>query len=316
MENAARYDPHALPYTQWVASVKHSMPLAPACIEGPVEELPSHLCDAFDQACALLPPAHPKQHITEKQEVLQGLGLQIVNLGLWSAGQPPISRLLSGMEPINSLNVEAANDSSLRLRHGLEAFDCIFFITAIFFTIAHIRTPYSPSEFPVSWVPYTIPPSCLPSKVDRTSLPELAHRALRFRDHKSIFNFSPSVSDPNTKASGSTVSYWTSCAGIGGRGITSHLSALVLKLLRCQQLYEEQVWMSEVPQLRVVAHVSSQNKSSFVLMKTTPHEEWAGNHQSSPISMLSPVLLLLKTPIAIGNKPTPKSYFWVNSSLI
>jgi hypothetical protein len=47
-------------------------------------------------------------------------------------------------------------------------------------------------------------------------------------------------------------------------------------------------------------------------MKTTPQEEWAGNHQSSPISLISPVLLLLKTPIASGTKPNPKGYFWVN----
>ena len=51
-------------------------------------------------------------------------------------------------------------------------------------------------------------------------------------------------------------------------------------------------------------------------MKTTPQEEWAGNHQSSSISLLSPVLLLLKTPVTSGSKPTLKAYFWVNPFLI
>ena len=256
VHTAARYDPHALPYTQWVAAVKRSMPLAPACIEGPVEELPNRLCVAFNQTCASSSPVHTKQYITEKREVLNGLGLQIVNLGLWSSGEPPISRLLSGIEPLNSLNVEAADDSTLRLRHGLEALDCVFFITAIFFSIGHVETPYSPPESPVSWVPYTILPSYLPSKLDRTVLPELAHRAMRFRDHKALFNFLPSLSDPNAKALGSSMSYWTNCAGIGGRGITSHLSALVLKLLRCHKLYEAQVWICWVPLSRPVPHIS------------------------------------------------------------
>jgi hypothetical protein len=47
-------------------------------------------------------------------------------------------------------------------------------------------------------------------------------------------------------------------------------------------------------------------------MKTTPPDEWAGSHQSSPISLISPVLLLLKTPVASGTKPSPKGYFWVS----
>ena len=241
---AARYDPQALPYTQWVASVKRSMPLAPSCIEGPVEQLPNRLCAAFKQACASPSPPDTKQYIAEKQEVLYGLGAQIVNLGLWSSGEPPLSRLLSGMEPINLLNVEVVDDSALRLRHGLEALDCLFFITAIFFSIGHVETSYLAPESPVSWVPYTIPPAYLSPKLDRTVVPELAHQAMRFRDHKALFNFSPSVSDPNTNTSGSPVNYWTHCAGIGGRGITSHLSVLVLKILRCRKLYEDQVWIS------------------------------------------------------------------------
>jgi hypothetical protein len=249
---AMRYDPHALPYTQWVAAVKRSMPLTPTCIVGPVEELPNRLCAAFDQACASPSPTHTRKYVDVKREVLCGLGLQIVNLGLWSSGGPPISRLLSGIEPINASNVEAADYSTLRLRHGLEALDCVFFIAAIFFSVGYVETPYSPPESPVSWVPYTIPPSCLPSKVDRIVLPELAHRAMRFRDHKGLFNFSPSVSDPDAKGSGS-VSYWTNCAGLGGRGVTSHLSALVLKLMRCHELYEAQVWICWVP---LIAHFS------------------------------------------------------------
>ena len=47
-------------------------------------------------------------------------------------------------------------------------------------------------------------------------------------------------------------------------------------------------------------------------MKTTPPNKWAGSHQSSPISLISPVLLLLKTPVVSGTKPSPKGYFWVS----
>jgi hypothetical protein len=56
-----------------------------------------------------------------------------------------------GIEPVNASNIEAADDAKLRLRHGLEALDCIFFITAIFFSAGHVETPYSPPESPVSW---------------------------------------------------------------------------------------------------------------------------------------------------------------------
>jgi len=245
LRTSDHHDPEAPLYMQWITSVKRSMPLAPACIEGPPEELPSRLRHAFDQACARLPPTHTKQYIAEKQEVLQGLGLQIANLGLSGSGL--VSQLLLGQQPINLSNVDAADYSSLRSRHALEALDCVFFITAIFFSVGHIGTPHSSPASPVSWVPYTIPPSSLPPKLDRVFVPELAHRAMRFRDHKARFNFSPSVSDPDAKASGSPVSYWTNCAGIGGRGITSHLSALVLKLLRCRKLFEDQVWISFVP---------------------------------------------------------------------
>jgi hypothetical protein len=185
--------------------------------------------------------------------VLHGLALQIINLGLWATGAPPISPVLLGMEPINWINVSDAHASRLSLRHGLEAFDCVSFITSIFFSVGYVQTPPSPSESPISWVPYTILPSSLPSKVERTSVPELAHRAMRFRQHQAFFNFVPSVSDPDTKATaaGSSVHYWTNCAGFGGRGITSHLSSLVLKLVNSRGLYEEQVWIFCITQ---VAH--------------------------------------------------------------
>jgi hypothetical protein len=106
--------------------------------------------------------------------------------------------------------------------------------------VGYIQTPPSPPESPVSWVPYMIPPSDLPTKLERTLVPELAHRAMRFRQHQTLFNFMPSVSEPDTEV-GTPVNYWTNCAGIGGRGITSHLSSLVLKIVRCRELYEEQV---------------------------------------------------------------------------
>jgi hypothetical protein len=189
------------------------------------------------------------QYVAEKGEVLHGLGLQILNLGMWVSGQLPLSRLLLGMEPLTPWNVETADDSKLRLRHGLEALDCVFFITAIFLSVGYVQTPYSPPESPVSWVPYAVLPSNLPSKLDRTVVPELAHRAMRFRDHKGLFNFSPSVSDPDTNAPGSSVNYWTNCAGLGGKGITSHLSSLVLKLVRCRALYEEQVRTCSIRQV-------------------------------------------------------------------
>ena len=159
------------------------------------------------------------------------------------------------MEPITLLNIEAVDDLALRLRHGLEALDCLFFITAIFFSIGHVETPHLAPKSPMSWVPYTILPTYLPSKLDCTVLLELVHQAMQFRDHKVLFTFSPSVSDPDTNALGSPVNYWTNCAGIGGRGITSHLSALVLKLLRCRKLYEDQVWISCVPQIPCFSYI-------------------------------------------------------------
>jgi hypothetical protein len=225
------------------------MPLTPACIEGQVESLPNRLCEAFSQACSSSSPAHTTRYITEKQEVLRGLGLQILGLGLWTSGQPPVSRLLLGIEPVNASNIEAADDAKLRLRHGLEALDCIFFITAIFFSAGHVETPYSPPESPVSWVPYTVPPRSLQPKPDRTVVSDLAHRAMRFRDYKSLFTFAPSVPDPDARGSTSSVNYWTSCAGLGGKGVTSHLSSLVLKLLRCRQLHEEQVRIFRICQV-------------------------------------------------------------------
>ena len=193
------------------------MPLTPACLEGPVSELPSRLTAAFSQVCSSSSTAHTMQYIKEKREVLHGLGLQILSLGMWGSGQLPLSRLLLGMEPITLLNVETADDSKLQFRQGLEALDCVFFITAIFLSVGYVQTPYSPPKSPVSWVPYTVLPSNLPSKLDCTVIPELAHQAMRFRDHKGLFNFSPAVSDPATKALGSSVNYWTNCAGLGGR---------------------------------------------------------------------------------------------------
>ena len=225
------------------------MPLAPDCLEGLVEELPTRLVIAFEAACAQQLSPRPNLYVAEKKDVLRGLALQIVNLGLWGAGTPPISPVLLGLEPINSTNVNIAHASRLLLRHGLEALDCVSFITSIFFSVGYIQTPPSLPESPVFWIPYTIPPSELASKVERTSVPELAHRAMRFRQHQSLFNFFLSISDPDAKASGSSVNYWTSCAGLGGRGLTSHLSSLVLKLVSCCGLYDEQVWIFCVPQV-------------------------------------------------------------------
>jgi len=225
------------------------MPLAPDCLEGPVEELPTRLEIAFEAACAQRSSPRSNLYVAEKKDVLRGLALQIINLGLWATGAPPISPVLLGLEPINSTNVDFAHGSRLSLRHGLEALECISFITSIFFSVGYVQTPPSPPESPVSWVPYTIPPSDLASKVERTSVPELAHRAMRFRQHQALFNFFPSISDPDAKASGSSVNYWTNCAGLGGRGLTSHLSSLVLKLVSCRGLHDEQVWIFCVPQV-------------------------------------------------------------------
>lgn len=243
LHTTARYDHEMLPYHKWVSSVQRSMPLAPQCLQGPLEGLPQRLQTAFEEACAQESSPRPPQHIAEKADVLQGLALQIMNLGLWASGAPPISPLLLGMEPITSANVMDAHAARLSLRNGLEAFDCVSFISSIFFSVGYVQTPPSPSESPTSWVPYTILPSDVPSKVERTSVPELAHRAMRFRDHQSLFNFLPSISDPDARSPGSSLNYWTSCAGLGGRGITSHLSSLVLKLLSCRALYQEQVSM-------------------------------------------------------------------------
>ena len=145
------------------------------CLEGPVSELPSCLTAAFSQVCSSSSTAHTTQYIEEKREVLHGLGLQILSLGMWGSGQLPLSRLLLGMEPITLLNVETADDSKLQFRQGLEALDCVFFITAIFLSVGYVQTPYSPPKSPVSWVPYTVLPSNLPSKLNRTIIPELVH---------------------------------------------------------------------------------------------------------------------------------------------
>ena len=225
------------------------MPLAPDCLEGPVEELPHCLEVAFEAACAQQLSSCPNLYVTEKKDVFHGLALQIINLGLWGTGAPPISPVLLGLEPINLTNVNVAHASRLSLKHGLEALDCVSFITSIFFSVGYIQTPPSLPESPVSWVPYTVLPSDLASKVERTSVPDLAHRAMRFRQHQALFNFFPSISDPDAKASGFPVHYWTNCAGLGGRGLTSHLSSLVLKLVSCRGLYDEQVRIFCVPQV-------------------------------------------------------------------
>jgi hypothetical protein len=239
------------------------MPLAPDCLEGPVEELPTRLQIAFEEACAQQSSPHPKRYVVEKKDVLHGLALQIINLGLWATGAPPISPVLLAMEPINSQNVRDTHTARLSLRHGLEAFDCVSFITSIFFSVGYVQTPPSLPESPMSWVPYTILPSSLASKVERASVPELAHRAMRFREHQALFNFLPSVSDPDAKAPGSSVNYWTSCAGLGGRGITSHLSSLVLKLISCRALYKEQVWIICVPQVHISDGLHRLNLRTF-----------------------------------------------------
>jgi hypothetical protein len=239
------------------------MPLAPDCLEGPVEELPTRLKIAFEAACAQSSSSHPHRYVAEKKDVLHGLALQIINLGLWGTGAPPLSPFLLGLEPINRTNVMDAHASRLSLRHGLEAIECVFFITSIFFSVGYVETPPSPMESPVSWIPYTIPPSDFASKVERTSVPELAHRAMRFRQHQASFNFFPSIADPDTKTSGSSLNYWTSCAGLGGRGLTSHLSSLVLKLVSCRGLQEEQVWIFYFHRLRVSDGLHRINRHAF-----------------------------------------------------
>ena len=237
----ARHDHRMLLYDKWVASVRHSMLLAPECLEGLVQELPIRLENAFTKACAELSSPHPKLYVAEKKEVLLGLALQITNLALWGPSAPPISSVLLNMQPITSANVNNIQNARLSLRHGLEALDCVSFITSIFLSVGYLQTPPSQPESPISWLPYTIPPSDLENKVERTSVPELALRAMKFRECQGLFNFLPSVSDPDAKAPGSSVTYWTSCAGLGGRGITSHLSSLILKLVSCHALHEEQV---------------------------------------------------------------------------
>jgi hypothetical protein len=180
----ARYDHRMLPYEKWVASVRRSMPLAPQCLEGSVEELPTRLQNAFTKACAEPSSPHPPHCVAKKKEVLLGLALQITNLALWGPGAPPISSILLNMQPINSTNVRNTQTARLSLRHGLEALDCVSFITSIFLSVGYVQTPPSQPEFPISWVPYTILPSKLENKVERTSVPELALRAMRFRSAK------------------------------------------------------------------------------------------------------------------------------------
>lgn len=240
IHNSARHPSSALPYTRWVAAVRCAMPLTPPCLEGPVETLPTRLVEAFDSACASSTPSHPKRYLKEKRDSLHGLGLQIRNLGLWAEGEGPVSRLHSGIEPLVWSNIESAEFASLRLRHALEAIDCVFMVSGIFFSIGHVPEPYIPAHCPLSWVPYTVPPRNFDSTADRTAVPELAHRAMRFREYKNSFKFSASVSDPNATGAALTT-YWSNCAGLPGKAIVSNLSALVLKLVRCCQLAEKQV---------------------------------------------------------------------------
>ena len=234
-----RYNSNALPYDQWAAAVQRSMPLVPACIKGPVEELPTRLCSAFEAACSNSPASHVTHYVAEKREVLYGLGLQILRLGMWN---PPVPRTLgihSGIEPINALNAEFAETTPLRAKNGLEGLDCIFFITSIFLTTSRIPTPYLPPESPTSWVPYTIEP--LTTSVNRTSVPELAHRAMRFWDYPQHFTFSVRLPDPSSTTPAFSLEYWQSCAGLGTKGIPSLLSSLILKIVMCRQIYDAQV---------------------------------------------------------------------------
>lgn len=222
------------------------MPLAPPCIEGPVDTLCARLVEAFDAACAS--STRPMQFLEAKRQSIDGLGLQIRNLGLFVEGEGPVSRLHSGMEPLGWSNVSKADFSHLRSRHALEAVECVFMISCIFMSVGYVPEPYMPSYYPVSFIPYSIAPRPAEGTVDRTSVPDLAHRAMRFRDYKTHFKFSASISDPNASGVESTA-YWSNCAGLPGKAIVSNVSALVLKLVWCHKLSKNQVWLSECASL-------------------------------------------------------------------
>ncbi len=52
---------------------------------------------------------------------------------------------------------------------------------------------------------------------------------------------------------------------------------------------------------------------SSIILAPIDNQYWDGSHPASAISLISPVLLFLKTPIMTGAKPSPKGYFWVSS---
>ncbi|KAF8276541.1 hypothetical protein DL93DRAFT_1698549, partial [Clavulina sp. PMI_390] len=175
----------------------------------------------------------------------------------------------------------------------LEAASCVFFITALLWSLGWTSTVEPLAEGPISWRPYTVSPEDVPSLANRTVVSDLAHRAMRFRSHKANFVFSSTVTPPKELGGEqSALKYWASCAGHKEEGIAQIISSLVLKLLRGKEIYDERV-----------------PKKAALILAEMERSEWAAaHHPASAVSLISPVLMFLKTQIGNGTHPTGKGY--------
>lgn len=128
--------------------------------------------------------------------------------------------------------------NSNNTRDILKAFDCLFFISAIFFSAGIVPTPAVLPEYPVTWRPYA-------SHVTRSSVlcsnpAKLAACAMQFRDYPDLFNFKPRIEAPTLPESGSSIQYWENCAG-QVRGYTALVSSIIVKLLKMRQIFRDKV---------------------------------------------------------------------------
>ncbi|KAF8283285.1 hypothetical protein DL93DRAFT_1420711, partial [Clavulina sp. PMI_390] len=165
---ASRHEPNASPYRRWLLTQYRANPTIPFnTLDGPHDGLPERLMLAAQSMPTAAPghPGHP-QHCL-KRDIVVGLGYQLASLDLWHKTHKA-NALHSGLEPITRGNVAAAEAVRTRQKHTLEAASCVFYITAVFWSMGWTGTINLPPEHPVSWIPYTAAPGSATSKPART----------------------------------------------------------------------------------------------------------------------------------------------------
>ncbi|KAF8283220.1 hypothetical protein DL93DRAFT_2234684 [Clavulina sp. PMI_390] len=95
---------------------------------------------------------------------------------------------------------------------------------------------------------------------------------------------------PSMAGNGDVADYWLTCAGHSTKGASQTVATLVLKLVRAKEIFDGR----EDAVLRNIL--------------VNREDEWAGPHPASVVPLLSPVLMFLKTPTAIGSLPPGRSF--------